>query len=88
MRGQRPSFFSHMQGIAIGIIVMTLRLVVLFAVLGAGYAVYVHLGVKWFHVFIFAAIAVRLHLEIVWIERHFANEGSADRTAENPFRKR
>ena len=92
MHHGRP-FGWHLNDVAVSIIAMVIRLVVLFAVIGIAYAVYASLGAGWFYVFVFAAIAVRLHLELSWIERHFAEAEDADSRSKdepkpNPFRKR
>ena len=78
----------ELNGVVITVIAMAARLVVLFALIGLAYAIYMHFGAKWFYVFIFAAIAVRLHLELTWIERHFEQRDSKPAEEPNPFRKR
>ena len=78
----------ELNGVVITVIAMAARLVVLFALIGLAYAIYMHFGAKWFYVFIFAAIAVRLHLELTWIERHFEQRDSKSAEEPNPFRKR
>lgn len=70
---------------------MCLRLVALFAVMGLGYLIYEYLGLRWFYVFIFAVIALRIHLELEWVERHsreIEENDARERNQENPFRKR
>ena len=88
---QKKSPNWHIADIAVGFTAMAIRLLVLFAVIGLGYLVYIQLGPKWFHVYIFAAIATRLHFELVWIERYYDEnpvESDGDDRPENPFRKR
>lgn len=78
-------------GVASVAAILALRLVLLFAVIGSGWAVYEHFGSRWFHVFVFLAIAVRLHLEIRWIEKHVPpgiHPEHEARRREHPFRKR
>lgn len=77
-------------GIVTGLIRFVLRIVLLFTVMGVGYAVYTWFGTKWFHVFVFAAIALMLHLELLWIDRHFEtdDDSSPKEDPPNPFRKR
>jgi hypothetical protein len=90
MRMRRPLSW-HVRGIVNGLIAMTLRLTLLFAVMAAGYWIYTGLGAKWFYVFIFAMIAARLHFEILWIERNYpesTEDNNQNPPAENPFRKR
>ena len=85
---QKGPFDREGNGIVISIIAMTARLVVLFTLIGVAYAIFTHFGAKWFYVFIFAAIAVRLHLELSWIERHFDAREARQKEEPNPFRKR
>lgn len=81
---------AHFGGIATGIIGFAIRMVLLFAVMGAGYTVYTWLGTKWFHVFVFATIAAMLHFELLRIDRHFDAQEDLPKEEDppNPFRKR
>jgi hypothetical protein len=85
---RKRSFGWHLNGLVIGTIAMAMRLIVLFAVIGLAYAIFMHFGARWFYVFIFAAMAFRLHLELSWIERHFSEQEEAREQKPNPFRKR
>ncbi len=79
--------FWHLNGIAAGFAAFAFRIFVLFAVIGAGVEIYNLLGVKWFYVYVFAAIAVRLHFDLAWIERNHPRQDDKEEE-ENPFRKR
>lgn len=79
------------EGILYGVAILALRLALIFAVIGAGYAVHEQLGARWFHVFVFLAIAVRLHLELRWIEKNVppgVHPPEKPDPKDNPFRKR
>lgn len=80
----------HLHGLAIGLVVFVLRITLVFAVIGSGYAVYEWFGGKWFFVFLFAVIAARLHFDLAWIERNHPRKDDASirQESENPFRKR
>ncbi|MEC9342718.1 MAG: hypothetical protein VYD64_02615 [Pseudomonadota bacterium] len=58
-------------GIVTGFLVLALRLALVFAVMGAGFFVHESLGVEWFRVYVFAALAAGLHFELRRIDREF-----------------
>jgi hypothetical protein len=80
----------HLHGLALGLALFVFRISLVFAVIGAGYAIYEWFGGKWFFVYLFAVIAARLHFDLAWIERtHPRKEDMpAKQEQENPFRKR
>ncbi|GIL00768.1 MAG: hypothetical protein BroJett030_06670 [Alphaproteobacteria bacterium] len=67
----------HAAGIFSGLLTVALRLAVIYGVISAGYYTYAWFGTDWFRVFVLAAIALCLHLEIRRIERAFPED--ADR---------
>ena len=81
---------SPATGIAIGFAILFLRLVAVFAVIGAGAGIWHWLGSDWFYVYVAAMIALRIHLELRWIERmpDEALDGSQEQGRAHPFRKR
>lgn len=83
--------FWHLGGLARGFAAMALRLVAVFAVIGAGYATYMWFGREWFYIFIFGVVAIRLDFELRMIERmRFDDEDEPQDANEppHPFRKR
>ena len=96
MKPRRPPDWHgpdwHGKEIANGFLVLAVRVAAVFAIIGLGYSVYELFGMGWFHVFVFAAIAFRLHWELRQIERMDFNEEDERREAEeeasHPFRKR
>ena len=93
MFGNRPDF-PDPNAFVTGIVAMALRIAVLFMVFGAGYWIFIHFGQKWFYVFIFATLALRLHFELAWIERNYppgekiSEKGRGEGGPSHPFRKR
>ena len=82
--------FWYLNGMAKGFSAFAFRISLVFAVIGVGFEVYELFGAKWFYVYVFAAIAVRLHFDLAWIEKNHPNEDGVqeDEKPENPFRKR
>ena len=82
--------FWHLHGLAGGFAAFAFRIMLVFAVIGVGVEVYQWLGTKWFYVYVFAAIAVRLHFDLAWIEKNHPHgeEEPEEKKPENPFRKR
>ena len=72
-RNRPPS--SHGFEIAIGLAIIGLRLLIVYAVIWAGYLVYAHFGVGWFKVYVFSAIAAGLHFELKRIDREYPPDG-------------
>jgi hypothetical protein len=70
MDDRRPPS-SHGVEIVIGAAMLGLRLILVFAVMGAGYLVHKHLGIEWFKVYVFAAIAAGLQVELNRIDREY-----------------
>ncbi|MFZ1816109.1 MAG: hypothetical protein WBO55_16430 [Rhizobiaceae bacterium] len=78
-----------------GFLAFAIRLGLVFAVFALGGAIYSQLGSGWFKVYIVLAIAIRVHLEIRWIEQLSDEElGGATPSPDDleppqsPFRKR
>lgn len=70
MKPSRPLSW-HAAGIVIGLLGVCLRVLAIFAAIGAGYYVYSRFGVDWFRVFVFAAMAATLDLELRRIDREY-----------------
>lgn len=60
--------------IVIGAAILGLRLLIVFAVMGAGCLVIEHFGGAWFKVYVFAVMAAGLHFELKRIDREYPPE--------------